>query len=54
MDLKFDHVCVGLANACANNLNPSKLSDILHKVKLIKQAILHSKPTCEAEELQEE
>ena len=24
MDLNFDHVCVGLANANTHNLNPSK------------------------------
>ena len=52
MDVNFDHVCNGLVNAY--NVNLSKLSDILHEVKLIKQFILHNKPTSEAEELQED
>ena len=52
IDLNFGHVCKGLVNA--HNVNPSKLSDILLEVKLIKQLIMHNKPTSEAEELQTE
>ena len=52
MDVNFDDVYKCLVNA--QNANPSKLSDILLEVKLIKQFILQNKPTSEAEELQQE
>ena len=52
MNVNFDHICKGLVNA--HNVNPSKLSDILLEVRLIKQFILHNKPTSEAKQLQEE